>query len=87
MNDINNSIKPKVITFNKWSSKKARLSKLDALDKLIDEKLNERTSDLDVVGSDLYLATRQMQLQQFQELEKARSDGFSGLKQIKTTTG
>jgi len=87
LNAILQSLKPKITLNNKWSNKKARFNKLDALDKLIDEKLGERTSDLDEVGSDLYLATRQMQLQQFQELEKARSDGFSGLKQIKTTTG
>ena len=71
----------------KWTNKKARITSLKDLKNLIDEKAGENTADLSNVGGDLYLATRQMQLQQFQELEKARSDGCSGLKQIKTTTG
>ena len=74
-------------TYKKWSSKKARNQKLDELKTLIETKAGETANDLSNVGGDLYLATRQMQLQQFQELEKARSDGYSGLKQIKTTTG
>ena len=53
----------------------------------IEQKSKEITTELSEVGRDLFLATRQMQLLQFQEFEKARSDGYSGLKQIKTSTG
>ena len=69
------------------SHKRERNDTLKAIKKLLELKKSESVSDLSNVGGDLYFATRQMQLQQFQELEKARSDGYSGIKQLKTTTG
>lgn len=43
--------------------------------------------DLESVNESLFLATRQIQLVQFSEFERTRSDGYSGVKQIKSNGG
>lgn len=42
---------------------------------------------LDDVQKDLFLANRQIQQVQFSEFERTRSDGYSGIKQIKSNSG
>jgi len=72
---------------------KAVLGKLEDIDR-IDEKLAEIRNKTSASGAEdaeveklkktLYLITRQIQNMQFNEEEKTRSDGNSGIKQIRT---
>lgn len=50
-------------------------------------KIALQEQNLDDVQEDLFLANRQIQLVQFSEFERTRSDGYSGIKQIKSNSG
>lgn len=83
-NDIDNF---PIANHQRKSNKKARNTTLQYLGNQVKLKKKETTNKLSEIARNFYLTTKQMQLLQFQELEKARSDGYSGIKQIKTTTG
>ena len=63
------------------------LKDIAVLNVKVDEVKNKTSDGLDGVENDFYIVSRQAQQLQFNEFEKARSDGNSGIKQIRTHNG
>lgn len=69
------------------SKSKTLVTNFKELETDLQKAVDKKTSSTDSIAEDLYTLSRQVQLQQFNEYEKARSDGNSGIKQVRSLQG
>ena len=75
------------IVWRKRNDIKKMKKDVKILSEKVDEAKLQNIKGLNGIGNDVYLASRQVELQHFNEFEKARSDGNSGIKQIRISHG
>ena len=78
----------KIHVKNHYNVKKARMRKIDKLNETIASVKGYKTQHLiETFDHHMHVLANQLQSQQYFAFEKVRTDGFSGIKQIKSTTG